>query len=146
MSDQYTQMTMFTNFEEVARAYRHFEIHNYGGPPHHIPRQHEVFRLRALQEELTELNDGYKNHDLEAIADALVDLVVFALGTAVVHDLPWEPLFAEVMRANMEKIPGEGNKFRRVDGVVDLLKPDNWRPPDILRTLQQHGWRGEDPQ
>ena len=43
------------------------------------------FRLRFLREELEEIEQGYRDGDLEQVADGLVDLVYVALGTAHLH-------------------------------------------------------------
>lgn len=110
--------------------------------PHHIKDEDAAHRLKALQEELDELAEAYALRDLPKISDALVDLVIFALGTAVLHDLPWNDLFDEVMRANNNKTPGNPGKNRNVlNGPVDLIKPDGWKPPDIEGVLRDWGWK-----
>jgi hypothetical protein len=61
-----------------------------------------------------EERDDNKPTDLPKIADALVDLVYVALGTAHLHRLPWEALFTEVQRANVTKERcGIDHKFTR---------------------------------
>lgn len=108
-----------------------------------------------------------KIQDLPKIADALVDLVYVALGTGHMHGLPWAKLFAEVQRANATKERcGIDHKFEDRGHPVDLdscdcdgcgrpriehslrgsahdvIKPEGWRPPAIIETLMQAGWRG----
>lgn len=109
--------------------------------PHLITDKAAVFRLKAMQEELNELEEGYREQDLLKIADSLVDLVVFALGTAVLHNLPWEDLWKEVMRANGEKVPQFTDaKERNGVGSIDLVKSEGWNPPDIEGVLRDWGW------
>jgi NTP pyrophosphatase (non-canonical NTP hydrolase) len=133
---------MSTNFASVAAMYMQFGMGrvNPNDPPHLIDGRTASFRIAALGEELEELAASYAADDLPNIADALVDLVVFAMGTAVLHNLPWEELFEEVMRANSSKVTGPGVKVRGY-GLPDLLKPEGWKPPDIEGTLQEAGWR-----
>ena len=132
------------NFASVKSMYEKFMLIDGGdNAPHLISDEKTVFRLKALSEELTELEDGYKEMDLEKIADALVDLVVFALGTAVIHNLPWEDLFNDVQRANMSKVPTFTNKkARNGGGSMDLVKPDGWVGPKTAEILKKYGWHG----
>lgn len=90
-------------------------------------------RGRFMQEELKEFLDAAT---LEDQADALVDLVYVAKGTAVMMGLPWPQLWDDVQRANMAKMRGvthRGNK-------VDVMKPPGWVPPDGARILALAGW------
>jgi len=93
-------------------------------------------RVACLQEELTELTDAVACKDLPGIADALVDLVVFAKGTAVQLGLPWAELFDDVMRSNMSKVRGVGKRGH----AVDLVKPDGWIGPRTEEVLAKYGW------
>jgi len=86
------------------------------------------FRYTAMLEEIVE----YRDADLpEDELDALVDLVVFALGT--VERMGWadvyEEAFTRVMAANMQKQVGTNKK--RGDFHIDLIKPDGWEAPDL---------------
>lgn len=90
-------------------------------------------RVNYLFEEVHELADAVARGDLAEVADALVDIVVYAKGTAVMMNLPWEQLWQEVKRANMEKQPGENAK--RPGFTHDLVKPEGWVPPRIQEVL-----------
>ena len=61
--------------------------------------------------------------------DALLDLIVFAVGTLERHGFPLLPGFTAVMSKNMQKEVGQnGNKrggFKR-----DLVKPPGWTGPE----------------
>jgi len=134
-----------TNFTDVIKMYDKFGL--VGGlteSPKLIQPGESAFRLECLREELSELNDAYVENDLPKIADALVDLAVFVLGTAVRHNLPWEQLFDEVMRANNDKQVGNPAKERNGAGwKVDLVKPEGWVGPDIEKILLEYGWKRE---
>ena len=81
--------------------------------------------------------------DLPKIADALVDLVYVALGTAHLHGLPWSELFHEVQRANItkERAAADGSNSAR-KSALDVVKPAGWTGPDIINVLMAAGWPG----
>ena len=88
------------------------------------------FRAVAMQEELNEyvaattLVDQY---------DALLDLIVFAVGTLDRHGFPLIKGFEAVMKANMAKELGQ-NGVKRGGFKQDLVKPPGWTAPEA--TLQ----------
>ena len=133
------------NYEYVKKMYEDFTlIDDTEEAPKLIPDNVALFRLRALSEELEELEDGYKELDLSKIADALVDLVVFAMGTATLHHLPWEELFADVQRANTSKVVQfTDQKDRNGGGSIDLVKPAGWEGPKTEEILKKHGWTSQ---
>ncbi len=96
-------------------------------------------RIECLQEELGELEQAVLTKDFAKQADALVDLVVFALGTAVMMGLPWEELWNDVHRANMAKERGVGHRGH----AADLVKPPGWVGPQTDTVLINAGydWR-----
>lgn len=90
-----------------------------------LPREVMTLRLVYMLEELAEFGQCHRAGDLPGSADALVDLVYFALGTAVQMGLPWNDIWNIVHRANMNKRPGY-DKYGNLAGVV---KPDGWMSP-----------------
>jgi predicted HAD superfamily Cof-like phosphohydrolase len=90
-----------------------------------------ALRLRLIDEETAELRSAIGQRDLVATADAIADLLYVVYGTAVSFGLDIRPIFAEVHRTNMAK---EGGRTR-ADGKV--LKPADWRPPDIAPLLAE---------
>ena len=84
-------------------------------------------RSRHLGEEMDELIAA-KNWEDQA--DALVDLIYVALGALVEIGVTPGTVFNEVHRANMEKVPGRNAK--RPDNEYDAVKPEGWRPPDLM--------------
>ena len=93
------------------------------------------FRIDFLQEELDEmkaaLSDDYSKPESRAddTVDALIDLVVVAIGTLDAFEVDSYEAWARVRDANMAKSPGikasRPNKF----GFPDLIKPNNWVAP-----------------
>lgn len=85
--------------------------------------EEKKFRIKAFLEEVTEFEDAVTD---EEELDALIDLVVFALGAVERHG--WANIFDEafgrVMDANMQKRVG-GN-MKRDNYQLDLFKPEGW--------------------
>ena len=95
-------------------------------------------RGKMIQEELDEFALAAVSDDLPGMADALIDLVYFAKGTAVMLGLPWGHLWSDVHKCNMAKEPGE--KEGREGIKHDLIKPEGWVPPRTLEILKEHGF------
>lgn len=90
--------------------------------------EEKQFRIVAMQEELDEYKDA---HTKEDELDAIVDLVVFALGTAERQGMleVFEEAFHRVMNANCAKEVGTNKK--RGSFAIDLVKPEGWVAPDL---------------
>lgn len=102
------------------------------GTPTIISEERRQWADAALQEELTEFNDACSNGDVLEAADALIDLVYFALGRLVEMGVPAQAVFDGVHQANMAKRKGELAKRPGSLGH-DAVKPEGWTPPD-------HSW------
>lgn len=88
--------------------------------------EEKKFRICAMQEELDEYKEANSKEDE---LDALVDLVVFALGTAERQGLlpVFEEAFQRVMYKNCQKEIGTNQK--RDSFQLDLVKPKGWTAP-----------------
>jgi len=84
------------------------------------------FRIDFLQEELTELRDA---EGAEDVVDALIDLIVVAIGTLNAFDVDTELAWNAVHAANMSKEPGIKPERPNPLGLPDLIKPDGWQVP-----------------
>lgn len=85
-----------------------------------------IERLRFMQEELDEYVEAVFKGDMVGAADALMDIVYVALGTAHLMSLPVPELWNAVQKANMAKVSGptkRGNKY-------DAMKPKGWVGPE----------------
>lgn len=127
-----------------------------------LDRQRMAMRLRTIGEEYFELletayPEGVMKHvvaankvkletmlvstpdpstfDLEKAGDALVDMMVFIVGTGLEWGIPLDRLWAAVHRANMAKVGPDGKVTYREDGKV--LKPEGWKPPDIAAAMRE---------
>ena len=84
------------------------------------------FQTRCMLEEISELMLAHEKEDLVEAADAIVDLVYLAVGTAHAMGLPFERLFDIVHNANLRKVPGATSR-----GVEqDAMKPEDWVGPE----------------
>jgi hypothetical protein len=106
-------------YERIKAMYEKFDLLH----PVVTDRDKHV-RICMLQEELNEYHEACTETDE---ADALVDLLVFTIGTMIVHGYPLLPIFDVVMDANEAKVFGDkGRGTSR-----DLVKPDGWVGPEV---------------
>jgi len=106
---------------------------NFPTSPHITPKRYKDLRRRLVNEETLEFFNALNGDDLVGIADSISDCIVVLLGTAVTYGIDIRPIWDEVHRTNMLK---KGGKLRD-DGKV--LKPEGWKPPDILSILRSQG-------
>jgi predicted HAD superfamily Cof-like phosphohydrolase len=133
-------------FEDVGDFHEKFGLPCYrqGTMPHFPPVDVIQFRFRFMEEELTEFAEACTEDNLAKAADALVDLVYVALGTAHLMGVPFDQCWAEVQRANMTKVRASGadDPLSKRKHSLDVVKPQGWTPPDIEGVLRQEGWDG----
>lgn len=84
------------------------------------------------------LHKTYRKPNLSEIADGIVDSIVVLLGAACAFGIDIQPLWDIVHQSNLEKANGPV----REDGK--RLKPEGWKPPDILGELRKQGWSGQE--
>jgi predicted HAD superfamily Cof-like phosphohydrolase len=88
-------------------------------------------RNNWMMEELEEFQRAASIHDQ---ADAMVDLIYFALGTLVEMGVRPGRLFDIVHEANMKKLWPDGKVHYAADGKV--MKPPSWSPPEPQLMLE----------
>jgi len=135
---------------EFMEKFNHMFLTGQGVPLHrHPPTNHpRHLTLRKLQERFVQMQeelieefyDGMHEQSLEKMADALIDLVYFAKGTANLLGLPWEELWNDVHSANMRKVRGEKTRGGMLI-KVDCVKPPGWVGPRTLDILKAAGYR-----
>lgn len=128
-------------FNDVASCHKKFGITVSTRPPALKKSLDFSLSERAafIQEELNELSQGISEKNMAEIADALVDIVYVAKGTAVMLGLPWEKLWDDVQRANMAKVAGRGKRGHS----IDLIKPPFWVPPRTEEILKDGGYHAD---
>jgi predicted HAD superfamily Cof-like phosphohydrolase len=98
------------------------------------------FRLNQQAEETAELtlaiqsflaapNAEVAKEQAEHIVDALVDGIVFAVGTLDLFNLCGQSAWDRVHEANMRKRPGVNPQRPNPFGFPDLIKPEGWKAP-----------------
>ena len=121
--------------EDVRAFHQKFEILN-SDTPQMLTQRKLTERWECMAEELAEFKAAIASQDFAEQADALIDLVYFAKGTAVMMGLPWAELWDDVQRANMSKVRGVGKRGH----AVDMVKPEGWKKPDGESILKAHGF------
>ena len=121
---------MSTNYQDVIDFHSKFGL-NYNGKPMLLHKNTTDFRIKFMQEELNEFTHSSSNNDIVGMADALVDIVYVAMGTAYMMGLPWQELWSEVQRSNMEKIRALSSSESKRNTSLDVVKPQGWTPPNL---------------
>lgn len=85
---------------------------------------------QSLREIYDEIDMAPVKFDLEAVADGLADLIYVCVGAALSFGVPLDRVWAEVQRANMDKL---GGPKRESDGKQ--LKPAGWIGPRIREAI-----------
>lgn len=127
---------MDKELEDVRAFHNKFGILDSGRVPTMLSRRKLQERIECMQEELDELKKAVSEQNFPEQADALIDLVYFAKGTAVMMGLPWDDLWNDVQRANMSKVRGVGKRGH----AVDMIKPHGWKKPDGESILNGAGF------
>ncbi len=127
-----------SNYEDVAAFHAKFGL-EYTGPSRLLDDETAAFRVKFLEEELTEYINAVADKDIVGAADALVDLVYVAMGTSLLHGFPWQPLWEEVQRANLSKVRASHKSESKRGSSLDVVKPEGWKAPDIEGVLARHG-------
>jgi predicted HAD superfamily Cof-like phosphohydrolase len=97
---------------------------------HNLLHTYLKFRIDFLQEELTEMKTAFAEENTTEIVDALIDLMVVALGTLDAFNINTEKAWNEVHVANMRKEPGVKPSRPNPLGLPDLIKKPDWIGPD----------------
>jgi predicted HAD superfamily Cof-like phosphohydrolase len=143
---------MSENFKDVQAFHEKFNVPR-AERPSFLPYELLQFRVKFMLEELQEFNTATGNHftivmdqhrpydpmrsplNMHEAADALVDLVYVALGTADMMGLPWQQLWDEVQRKNIAKVRAVSAQQSKRGTVYDVVKPHGWTPPDHFPAL-----------
>jgi len=142
---------MASNYADVANFHAKFGLLPEEKLPHTLNRELLEFRIKFMQEELDEYRQamGFEYHqidgwiqnrppDLAKAFDALLDLVVVAMGTSVLHSFPWQAGWDSVHRANMAKVRAQRAEDSKRGTAYDVIKPEGWEPPRIEWVLEEY--------
>ena len=111
-------------FEKVKEFHKVFG-HPVNEKPVMLDAKRTEIRVGFMLEEIEEFLDAENIYEQ---ADAMIDLIYFALGTLVEMGVKPQPVFDIVHDANMSKQWKDGTvKTRETDGKV--IKPPEWEDP-----------------
>ena len=98
------------------------------------------YRIKFLAEEFLEFKSACEQENLADAADALVDLIYVAYGTALMMGLPWQAMWALVHRKNMQKVLTIRPEDSKRGSQYDVIKPEGWTPPDYTMIIGSVPW------
>jgi hypothetical protein len=117
--------------ELVAAFHRKYDVPQPGAPVEALDDasglRHSK-RMGWIDDERVEGDDAVEDGNIADLADAYVDIIVFALGGLVELGIDGGPLFDAVMAANMTKI--------KLSGVDKIAKGSDFRHPDIAALIE----------
>lgn len=118
-------MALNSEWSKVREFHRKFN-HPYSDVPVLLDEERKKSRYKWMLEELDEFMEAAS---IEDEADAMIDLIYFALGTLVESGVKPEALFDIVHLANMSKL-WDGTPVYGEDGKI--IKPKDWVAPEPL--------------
>ena len=93
-------------------------------------KQFEMYNT-AIKEEVKELQDAIDANDKTEILDAIIDIIVVAIGAGHSMGFNLEKAFQEVMRTNWNKLQYDKNGKLKLRADGKILKPDGWQAPNF---------------
>lgn len=124
---------MQKEWEDVLEFQRCFG-HPYASKPEMISAERSKVRADWM---LEEVNEFLAAEEIVEQADAMIDLMYFALGTLVEMGVKPDALWQIVQDANMAKLWPDGKPHHREDGKT--IKPPTWEDPHdkLLAEIQR---------
>ena len=114
-------------WQEVADFHTAFGV-PVGSSPQALSAERALERAGFMREEVDEFLEA---QSLAGQADAMIDLIYFALGTLVEMGVRPQALFDIVHNANMQKLWPDGQPRYR-EGDRKVVKPAGWQDPEPL--------------
>jgi predicted HAD superfamily Cof-like phosphohydrolase len=115
------------------------ELFEYINSVFEIPPLYELSGADKSRESLVELLSEFRLHNhvgtpkmLEKQFDAVIDLVVFAMGTAERQGFEFDEGFKRVMDCNLQKELAKSSIKSKRGFSLDLIKPEGWKPPSLI--------------
>ena len=117
---------MNKEWESVKLFHKKFN-HPIGKDPQCMELGRAEKRYNWMLEEINEFKEAAKAGDIVEQADAMIDVIYFALGTLVEMGIKPDRLFEIVQQANMSKLWEDGKPHYAKDGKT--IKPPTWEDP-----------------
>ena len=109
---------------ELVRDFQEKFGHPYAHTPQILDKERVEARYNWMLEEIDEFRAA---PDMVEQADAMIDVMYFALGTLVEMGIKPDALFEIVHAANMQKLWPDGKPHYAPDGKT--IKPVGWQDP-----------------
>jgi hypothetical protein len=93
------------------------------------------FRFNFLQEEIDEGRKAIAEKNADDVVDALIDLVVIAVGTLDLFEVDFDESWNRVLKANLAKKVGANANRPNEFSLPDLIKPPGWEAPTHVSNL-----------
>ena len=127
---------MNKQWEEVKLFHEKFN-HPTAEHPRLMEYERAQKRYNWMKEEIDEFLEAVQEGDIVEQADAMIDVIYFALGTLVEMGIRPDALFEIVQKANMSKLWEDGKPHYAADGKT--IKPSTWRDPheELKKTIEE---------
>lgn len=120
-------------FEQIEKFYREIVRLPIPSEPTRLTPEQKLSAVEHWREEIKEFEDA---QSIDDEIDACIDLAWLALGRVIEMGAHLPEHFAEVARANMDRVPGRNPKRPNSTGF-DTVKPEGWRGPDHYAVLSR---------
>ena len=117
---------MNKEWEDVKLFHEKFN-HPVSNYPKKMDKERAKKRYNWMLEEIDEFLQAVEQGDIVEEADAMIDVIYFALGTLVEMGIRPDELFEIVQYANMSKLWEDGKPHYAEDGKT--IKPVTWEDP-----------------
>ena len=87
-------------------------------------------RIEYLKEEVKEFEESWHKQDVIEMADALGDLIYYAIGIALVYRIDLRPVMDEIHKSNMTKTPDPSD-------CKNCIKGPSFKKPNIALALHE---------
>lgn len=115
---------------DIKKLNRHYKIYRFITKSNDRDKMSYLqFRANFIQEELEELFVAINKHESDEVVDALIDIIVIALGTLDAFNVDIKKAWKRVHHANMQKEIGINDTRPNPSGLPDLVKPKDWQAP-----------------
>ena len=121
-----------TNFEKVGLFMKTFGQEVKSKPALSSKKINDL-RIELISEELEELKEAIKNHDLKEAVDALTDILYVTYGAGHAFGVNLDKCFNEVQKSNMSKLGKDGKPIYNESGKV--MKGPNYFKPDLSKYI-----------
>ena len=117
--------------EDIVDMHRKFQVHEAVAKMDKKKlREYLKLRISMIEEEVKETRQAFIKKDPEELVDGIIDTIVFCIGTLEAFDIDCDQAWQEVMAANFAKEVGIKEGRPNPLGLPDLVKRDDWLPPD----------------